>query len=91
MDTILEVSLANGEPILQSSAAESYGGQCGCNHRDTISINEKNIRDNAELCASLISKLNTRHTFPDLYNKGSLTKNLVNTHALGKFIRDLRS
>jgi hypothetical protein len=45
--TVLEGRLANGEPIWPPSVASSYGGQCGCILRDTISINEKNIMENA--------------------------------------------
>jgi hypothetical protein len=88
---VFEVSLANGEPIRPPSVVASYSGQCGCILRDAISINEKNIRENAELCAILISKMNKRYTFLDTYNNESLTKNLVNTHSLGKFSRDLSS
>jgi hypothetical protein len=46
-DIVLEVSLANGEPIRPPSVASSYGSQCGCILRDTISINEKSIREDA--------------------------------------------
>jgi hypothetical protein len=73
-DIILEVSLANGEPIRLPSVAENYGGQGGCILRDTVSINEKNIREYTKLCASFILKLHKRYTFPDLYNTRISTK-----------------
>jgi hypothetical protein len=74
--TILEVSLTNGEPIRLPLVAASYDDQCGCILRHTVSMNEKNIRENAELCASLILKLLKWYTFPHPHNNENLTKNL---------------
>jgi hypothetical protein len=71
--------------------ATSYGGQCGCIFWETVSINEKKIREIADLCAILISKLHKRYTFSYPHNNQHLTKNQVNTHALGNFSRDLSS
>jgi hypothetical protein len=73
-DTVLEVSHANSEPVRPPSVAASYGGQCGCILRDTVLINEKNIREYTKLCASFILKLHKRYTFPDLYNTRISTK-----------------
>jgi hypothetical protein len=56
-----------------------------------LSINEKNIRENTYVCTSLITKLHKWYTFPYSFNNEHLTKNLVNSHALGKFGRDLSS
>ena len=90
-EDVCEVSLANGEPINPEEVAANYGGQCGCILRTTVSINDKKIRKNVDICTRLLEKLHKRYTFPAEYKNLDLKTNLVNRKALGKFSRDLSS
>jgi len=90
-EDVYEVSLANGEPTNPDEVAANYGGQCGCILRTTVSINDKEIRKNVDICTRLLEKLHKRYNFPEDYNNLHLKTNLVNRKALGKFSRDLSS
>ena len=90
-EDVYEVSLANGEPINPEEVAANYGGQCGCILRTTVSIKDKEIRKNVDICTYLLKNLHKRYTFPKDYNNLELKTNLVNRKALGKFSRDLSS
>jgi hypothetical protein len=87
-----DVDPSNGEPLLLEMVAVGYGNDLGCILRDSVSINKTNIRDPSKhhLATLLITKLHKWLMFPQTYNdEEDLTRNLVNTHALGKFIRTL--
>ncbi|KAM0923513.1 hypothetical protein ACQ4PT_005494 [Festuca glaucescens] len=94
MEEVYEVDHGSGEPLLPETVVAGYDNDLGCILRDTVSINEMNMRDPIKnhLVTLLITKLHKRFKFLEPYNdEEDLTSNLVNTHALGKFSPDLSS
>jgi hypothetical protein len=93
-EDVLEVDVANGEPLLPEMVAASYGNDLGCILRDTVLINETMLRDPSRhhLQTLIITKLHKRYRFPKDYNdETDLNGNLVNTKALTKFTKALSS
>ncbi|KAM0827572.1 hypothetical protein ACQ4PT_068114 [Festuca glaucescens] len=62
---------ASGLPLEPSGVAKGYNMQLGCIVRETVSINNHDIRSeaNAALAETLIQKLHQRYTFPEPFNK----------------------
>jgi hypothetical protein len=90
-EVILEVDPKSGLPKLPEKASRGYGNSVAYILRDTVTINEKNIRQKLKksIAVLLISKLHARYQFPSPYNGQELTGNLVNTVALGKMCKSL--
>ena len=65
-DVITEVS-ASGLPLAPRSVASGYSMQIGCIVRESMSINNSDLRheDNAALVETLMKKLHQRYTFPE--------------------------
>ncbi|KAM0850333.1 hypothetical protein ACQ4PT_053176 [Festuca glaucescens] len=61
----------SGLPLEPSEVAKGYNMQLGCIVRESVSINTKDIRSeaNAALAKTLIQKLHQRYTFPEPFNK----------------------
>ncbi|XP_044962457.1 uncharacterized protein LOC123413585 isoform X2 [Hordeum vulgare subsp. vulgare] len=79
-----------GLPVSPKKAKQGYRNALGCILRETVSINETNLRSkaNGNLRALLISKLHTHYKFPDV----SLNETtLVNNRALCKWSKLLSS
>ncbi|XP_044366706.1 uncharacterized protein [Triticum aestivum] len=79
-----------GLPVSPKKAEEGYRNALGCILRETVSINETNLRSkaNGNLRALLISKLHTHYKFPD----ESLDETTpVNNRALCKWSKLLSS
>jgi hypothetical protein len=64
---VKEVDPASGLPTETKNVAKWYGLQCAAILRDTVSLNETNIRHKTKqhLCILLISMQHTRYQFPD--------------------------
>jgi hypothetical protein len=90
-EVILEVDPKSGLPKLPEEAARGYGNTVACILRDTVTVNEQNIRQKLKksIAVLLISKLHARYQFPSPYNGQELTGNVVNTVALGKMSKAL--
>ena len=69
-DDITEVSLS-GQPLAPTKVANGYSMQLGCLVRETVSINEVDLRsdENRALVETLIKRLHQRYTFPQPFNK----------------------
>jgi hypothetical protein len=87
-EVILEVDPKSGLP---KEAARGYGNNVACILRDTVTINEQNIRQKLKksIAVLLISKLHARYQFPSPYNGQELMGNIVNIVALGKISKAL--
>ncbi|KAK1660274.1 hypothetical protein QYE76_048433 [Lolium multiflorum] len=61
----------SGQPLEPSEVAKGYIMQLGCIVRETVSINNHEIRseDNAALAETLIQKLHQQYTFSEPFNK----------------------
>jgi hypothetical protein len=90
-EVILQVDPKSGLPKLPKETARGYGNCVSCIRRDTITINEQNIRQKLKksITVLLISKLHARYQFTSPYNGQELTGNIVNTIALGKMRKAL--
>ena len=84
-----------GEPISPRAVSAGYGNNLACILRETVSINETNIReDNKEhLQMLLLTKLHQRYKFPDWRADVDPTTDpnmdRINQKALKKFSKDL--
>jgi hypothetical protein len=74
----------NGQPMEPAKLAAGYGIQLGCIVRESMSINQKNIRakGNTRLCELVIRKLHNRYKFPEPFDNKKLKGNKVNKLAL---------
>jgi hypothetical protein len=90
-EVILEVDPKSGLPKLPEEATRGYGNSVACILRDTVTINEQNIRQKLKksITALMISKLHAQYQFSSPYNGQELTGNVVNTVALGKMSKAL--
>lgn len=61
----------SGQPLEASEVAKGYSMQLGCIVRETVSINNHDIRSeaNAALAETLTQKLHQRYMFPEPFNK----------------------
>jgi hypothetical protein len=73
--------------------ATGYGIQLGCIMRESMSINQKNIRakGNTQLCELLIGKLHNRYKYPEPFDNKKLKGNKVNKLALTRMSTALSS
>jgi hypothetical protein len=74
----------SGQPVEPAKLGAGYGLQLGCIMRESMSINQKNIRakSNTRLRELLIEKLYNRYQFPEPFNNKKLKGNKVNKLAL---------
>jgi hypothetical protein len=74
----------SGQPVEPAKLAAGYGIQLGCIVRESMSINQKNIRakGNTRLRELLIGKLHNRYKFPEPFDNKKLKGNKVNKLAL---------
>ena len=74
----------SGQPMEPEKLAAGYGIQLGCIVRESMTINQKNIRakGNTRLRELLIDKLHNRYKFPELFDNKKLKGNKVNKLAL---------
>ncbi|KAM0917192.1 hypothetical protein ACQ4PT_009630 [Festuca glaucescens] len=82
----------SGLPLEPADVAAGYGMQLGCIVRESMSINTKHLRSeaNARLVENCLQKLHRRYTFPGDYNTLS-TSNKVNRLAIMKMSNALSS
>jgi hypothetical protein len=83
----------SGQPMEPAKLAAGYGIQLGCIMRESMSINQKNIRakGNTRLRELLIGKLHNRYKFPELFDNKKLKGNKVNKLALTRMSTALSS
>jgi hypothetical protein len=79
--------------VESAKLAAGCGLQLGCIVRESMSINQKNIRDkgNARLRELLIGKLHNRYKFPEPFDNKKLKGNTVNKLALTRMSTALSS
>jgi hypothetical protein len=82
-----------GQPVEPAKLAAGYGLQLGCIVRESMSINQKNIRakGNTRLHELLIEKLHNRYKFPEPFDNKKLKGNKANKLALMRMSTALSS
>jgi hypothetical protein len=83
----------SGQPMERAKLAAGYGIQLRCIMRESMSINQKNIRakGNTRLRELLIGKLHNRYMFPEPFDNKKLKGNKVNKLALTRMSTALSS
>jgi hypothetical protein len=83
----------SGQPVEPAKLAAGYGIQLGCIVRESMSINQKNIRakGNTRLHELLIGKLHNRYKFLEPFDNKKLKGNKVNKLALMRMSTTLSS
>jgi hypothetical protein len=83
----------SGQPVEPAKLAAGYDIQLGCIVRESISINQKNIRakGNTRLRELLIGKLHNWYKFPEPFDNKNLKGNKVNKLALTRMSTALSS
>jgi hypothetical protein len=81
------------QPVEPAKLAAGYGIQLGCIVRESMSINQKNIRakGNTRLRELRIGKLHNRYKFPEPFDNKKLKGNKVNKLSLMRMSTALRS
>lgn len=82
-----------GQPVEPAKLAAGYGIQLGCIVRESMTINQTNIRAKGQtkLCELLIEKLHNRYKFPEPFDNKNLKGNKVNKLALTRMSTALSS
>jgi hypothetical protein len=83
----------SGQPVEPVKLAAGYDIQLRCIVRESMSINQKNIRakGNTRLHELLIGKLHNRYKFPEPFDNKNLKGNKVNKLALTRMSTALSS
>jgi hypothetical protein len=83
----------SGQPMEPAKLAAGYDIQLGCIVRESMSINQKNIRakGNTRLRELLIGKLHNRYKFPEPFDNKKLKGNKVNKLTLTRMSTTLSS
>jgi hypothetical protein len=94
-DTTDEITLISesGLPLEPADVAAGYGHQLGCIVRESMSINTKHLRSeaNARLLDNCVKKLHRRYKFPAPYTDNLDLSNKVNKLAITKMSNALSS
>jgi hypothetical protein len=83
----------SGQPVEPAKLAAGYGLQLGCIVRESMGINQKNLRakGNTRLRELLIEKLHNWYKFPELFDSKKLKGNKANKLALMRMSTALSS
>jgi hypothetical protein len=83
----------SGQPVEPAKLAAGYGLQLGCIVRESMSINQKNVRakGNTRLRELLIEKLHNRYKFPEPFDNKKLKGNKAKKLALTRISTALSS